>query len=184
MNSRYLSVLAMAGTCGAVPLGRAAESLRHEEAVARAMANNPSLEIESARLRAIQAGADPERLPTPYVVSGELENVGGTGALNGINASETNLRLERMIERGDKREARQALARAEVVQQHFLSESARIDSPAARPLGSSRYSLIRSASAIPRSGLSKPKTPVARSRRGLPPPDIRVPSSRRRDCRY
>lgn len=127
MNLRCLLVLALAGTCGAVPSGRAAEPLRLEQAVARAMANNPSLAAESAQLRATQARADREGLPTPYVVSGALENVGGTGALSGIKSAETTLRIGRVIELGGKRAARQALGNAEVGQQQMLAETARID---------------------------------------------------------
>ncbi len=127
MNLRCLLVLALAGTCGAVPLGRAAEPLRLEEAVARAMANNPLLAAESAQLRAVQARADREGLSTPYVISGEVENVGGTGALSGIRAAETTLSIGRVIELGGKRAARQALGNAEVGQQQMLAETARID---------------------------------------------------------
>ena len=64
MNLRCLLVLALAGTCGAIPLGRAAEPLRLEEAGARALANIPSLPAEAAHLRAIQACAQCECLPT------------------------------------------------------------------------------------------------------------------------
>lgn len=127
MNLCCLLVLALAGTCGAAPLARAAEPLRLEEAVARALATNPSLAAESAQLRAIRARADREGLPTPYVISGEVENVGGTGALSGIKAAETTLRIGRVIELGGKRAAREALGNAEIGQQQMQAETARID---------------------------------------------------------
>lgn len=127
MNLRCLLVLALAGTCGVVPLGHAAEPLRLEEAVTRALASNPSLAAEAAQLQAVQARAQREGLPTPYVVGGELENVAGSGTLSGADSAETTLRIGRVIELGGKRAARQALGSAEVGQQRHLAETARID---------------------------------------------------------
>jgi outer membrane protein, heavy metal efflux system len=75
VNLRCLLVLAVAGTCGVVPLGHAAEPLRLQEAVARALASNPSLTAEAAQLRAVEARAQREALPTPYVAGADLENV-------------------------------------------------------------------------------------------------------------
>lgn len=127
MNLRFFLVLALAGIFGAVPCGRAAEPLRLEEAVARAMASNPALAAEAAALRATQARAGREALPTPYVLGGEIENVAGTGALSGGDAAETTLRVSRVIELGGKRAARQALGSAELSQQQHLAATARID---------------------------------------------------------
>lgn len=127
MNLRCLLVLALAGTCGAVPLSRAAEPLRLEAAVARSLASNPSLAAETAELRAVQARAEREGLPTPYVAGADLENVAGTGALSGDHSAETTLRLSRIIELGGKRAARQALGAAEVARQRNVSATARID---------------------------------------------------------
>lgn len=127
MNLRWLMALAFAGTCGVVPCGRAAETLRLEEAVARSLASNPSLTAEAAELRAVQARAEREGLPAPYVVGGEVENVAGSGALSGVHSAETTLRLGRVIELGGKRAARQALGVAEVARQRNLSDTARLD---------------------------------------------------------
>lgn len=127
MNLRCLLVLAVAGTCGAVPVGRAAEPLRLEEAVTRALASNPSLTAETAQLRAIEARADREGLPTPYVLGGELENLAGNGTLSGTKSAETTFRISRVLELGGKRTARQALGAAEVGQQRNLAATARID---------------------------------------------------------
>lgn len=127
MNLRWLMVLAFAGTCGAALSGRAAEPLRLEEAVARSLAANPSLAAEAAELRAAQARAEREGLPTPYVIGGDLENVGGTGALSGLQWAETTLRLGRVIELGGKRATRQALGAAEVARQRNLSDIARVE---------------------------------------------------------
>ena len=117
MNLHWLLALAFASGCGVVPAGQAAEPLRLEQAVARSLASNPSLAAETAELRAVQARAEREGLPTPYVAGADLENVGGSGALGGIRSAETTLRLSRVIELGGKRAARQALGAAQVAQQ-------------------------------------------------------------------
>ncbi len=127
MKLCHLLALALAGACGVVPLGQAAESLRLEEAVARALASNPAVAAESAQLQAVQARAQREGLPTPYVLGGDLENVGGTGALSGVHAAETTLRVSRVIELGGKRATRQALGGAEVAQQQHQAEVARVE---------------------------------------------------------
>ena len=127
MKLCHLLVLALAGACGVVPSGHAAEPLRLEEAIARALASNPNVAAESAQLRAVQARAQREGLPTPYTLGGDLENVGGTGALSGLHAVETTLRVSRLIELGGKRAARQALGSAEVAQQQHHAEFARIE---------------------------------------------------------
>lgn len=127
MNLRIFLVLALAGIFGVVPCGRAAEPLRLEEAVARAMASNPALAAEAAAMRATQARAERDGLPTPYVLGGEIENVAGTGRLSGADSAEITLSISRVIELGGKRAARQALGSAEFSRQQNLAETARID---------------------------------------------------------
>lgn len=126
MNLRCF-VLALAGAYGVALSAHAAEPLRLEEAVARSLAANPSLAAEAAELRAVQARADREALPTPYVVGGDLENVGGSGTLGGLRSAEATLRLGRVIELGGKRAARQALGAAEVARQRNVSATVRVD---------------------------------------------------------
>ncbi len=127
MKLRHLLVLALAGACGVVLSGHAAEPLRLEQAVARALASNPAVAAESAQLQAIQARAQLEGLPMPYVLGGDLENIGGTGALSGVHAAETTLRVSRVIELGGKRAARQALGGAEIAQQQHQADAARLE---------------------------------------------------------
>lgn len=127
MKLRCLLVLAVAGACGVAPLGRAAEPLRLNDAIARAMASHPTLAAEQAQLRAIEARANRDALPTPYTVGGDFENFVGTGALSGFKSVETTLRIGRVLELGGKREAREALGIAEINQQRNLAETARIE---------------------------------------------------------
>nr|WP_298855385.1 TolC family protein [uncultured Aquimonas sp.] len=124
---RYLLVLALAGTCGLVPLGHAAEPLRLPEAVARALAANPVVATEAAQLQAVQARTTRDALPPPYVVGGELENVAGSGSLGGADSAETTLRIGRVIELGGKQAAREAYGEAQVRQQAQRVQQARID---------------------------------------------------------
>lgn len=127
MNSRHLWALAFAGAIGVAPWAHAAEPLRLEQAVARALGANPSLAAEQSQLQAIQARASREGLSPQFVVSGELENFAGTGSLSGLDSAETTLRIGRLIELGGKRAARQALGEAELDQQRNTAELARVD---------------------------------------------------------
>lgn len=110
------------------PLAEAATApLRLEQAVARSLASNPAVAADMAELRAVQARAEREALPPGYVVGAELENVGGGGALAGIDAAEATVRLGRVIELGGKRAARQALGAAETARQRHRSGATQLD---------------------------------------------------------
>jgi cobalt-zinc-cadmium efflux system outer membrane protein len=126
VNPRFLLILAVAGMGGLGFAAQAADTLRLEDAIGRALASHPSLAAEQAQLKAVQAKAQREALPTPYTVGGELENVGGTGALSGFRSAETTLRIGRVLELGGKRAAREALGAAEVNQQQNQAEATRI----------------------------------------------------------
>ena len=124
MILRLSWVLALAGICGGVPYAHAAEPLRLQEALARALQANPSLLAENARLEAVRHRAVREALPTPYVVGADLENFAGNGSLSGVDSAETTLRIGRVLELGGKRAARQALGSAEVDQQSHAADLA------------------------------------------------------------
>ncbi len=143
MKLRHLWILAIAGACGIVPLGHAAGPLRLEEAIARALASNPAVAAESAQLQAVQARAQRDSLPTPYVLGGDVDNIGGTGALSGVHAAETTLRVSRVIELGGKITARagqhyQSAPTSEIGKRSSFAGA----SPASLPL-TSLLSLVR-----------------------------------------
>jgi outer membrane protein, heavy metal efflux system len=127
VKPRYLLALAFAGACGMAPIGHAAEPLRLEDAIARAVAANPALAAESAELDAVRARAQRDALPTPYVLGGDLENVAGSGSLSGVHSAETTVRIGRTIELGGKRAARISLGDADVARQGYAASIARLE---------------------------------------------------------
>ena len=127
MKLRFLLILAFAGIGGVVPIGHAAELLRLEDAVARALAKNPALFAEDSLLQATRVRAERGAMSPLYVIGAEVENVAGSGALSGVSSAETTLRIGRVIELGGKRAARVALGNAEVRQRQSLAETVRIE---------------------------------------------------------
>ncbi|MGD9584642.1 MAG: TolC family protein [Lysobacterales bacterium] len=105
----------------------AAEPLRLEDAVARALASNPSLTAEAAQLQAVQARSQRESLPPAFTIGGEVANVAGNGSLQGVDSAETTLSIGRVIELGGKRAARQMLGKAEVREQQHRAATLRIE---------------------------------------------------------
>ncbi len=127
MNLRCMWVLTLVGTCSVAPCGFAAEPLRLEEAVARALLANPTIQAEVARLEAVRNRANREALPATYVVGADFENVAGTGGLSGVDSAETTLRIGRVLELGGKRDARAALGDAEINLQRGAEGVAKLD---------------------------------------------------------
>lgn len=127
MTLRVFCALALASACSALPLARAADVLRLDEAINRALEAHPTLAAERAELAAVQARAEREGLGTPWTVGGEVENVGGFGDLGIARSAEVTARVGRVIELGGKRQARQALGAAEVARQRAETEAARLE---------------------------------------------------------
>lgn len=106
------------------------------ETLARVLESSPDLavfpyELRAAEARILQAGLRPNP-----VVSGELENVLGSGAASGIGAMETTLALSQVIEMGGKRNLRQDVGswQRQLIERDY--ELARLDVLAA---AASRY---------------------------------------------
>lgn len=105
----------------------AARDITLAEALARAEENSPLLTaseaaVAAAEARARQAGVSPN--PELEV---EVENAVGTGPYSGIGGAELTVALGQRFERGGKRSARQALARAEADLAHANRLRARAD---------------------------------------------------------
>lgn len=88
--------------------------LSFEQAAARLSVEAPALKAADAGRRAAEAGLrDADRRPNP-TAEVEVENFAGTGPYRGINGAELTALIELPIERGGKRRARVAVARAEI----------------------------------------------------------------------
>jgi cobalt-zinc-cadmium efflux system outer membrane protein len=87
--------------------------LKMDEAVARALANNPTVTAELSKLRATEARAQRDALPPQFIMIGEVENFAGNEELQGFRSAETTVRVGRTIELGGKREARKKLGSSE-----------------------------------------------------------------------
>ncbi|MBH1806068.1 TolC family protein [Stenotrophomonas muris] len=114
MKFRSVWALAVAGACGVALPGHAAEVLRLEDAVARALGTHPSVQADAAQIEATKNRAAREGLAAPLVLGGELENVAGSGSVRGMDAAEATFRVSKILELGGKRAARHALGGAEV----------------------------------------------------------------------
>jgi cobalt-zinc-cadmium efflux system outer membrane protein len=99
----------VAGKAAAQDAGSQTVSLTLQQAISKALANNPG--IEAARIDADieRSRRDALALGTPYRFDGMIENVGGTGDTSGFDASETTVLLTKTVEAGDKRERRRRL---------------------------------------------------------------------------
>lgn len=90
-----------------------AQELTLAEALRRADEAHPALRAQGHSARAVSALIDQASArPNPTLDVG-LENFAGTGALRGLDGSETTVQFTQAFERGGKREKRVALARGE-----------------------------------------------------------------------
>lgn len=119
--------LALAGALGFCAESALAQGVSLEEAVARALAQNPTLQADGYAIAAAESQARLNALAPPWMAGGEFENFAGSGALSGVSGAETTLRISRVIELGGKREARIALGSAEVARQRHAAERSRIE---------------------------------------------------------
>ncbi len=97
-----------------VPGGRAEEATRSfslADALQRTAEHNPTLNAARYHERAADALTEQAGLRPNPTLDVSLENFGGTGTLNGIDAFETTVQASQRFERGDKRNKRLALAR-------------------------------------------------------------------------
>lgn len=81
-----------------------------EQAVARAVAQNPALRGSEYLLQASRARESAAAQRPPYAVELDLEDFGGSGPLEGADALQTTLRLSGVLDLGGRRDARIAFA--------------------------------------------------------------------------
>jgi outer membrane protein, heavy metal efflux system len=125
LSLRCLCLLLLAGGFGTPAI--AGEALSLPQAVTRALAHNPAVRAGDQTVVAAERQADLTGLAPPWVVGADVENVGGTGAVSGIHAAETTLRLGRVLERGGKRDARRAVGAIDIERSHNALDQTRLE---------------------------------------------------------
>jgi cobalt-zinc-cadmium efflux system outer membrane protein len=85
-----------------------------QEAVSRALANNPGIKASRADAEVELARRDALALDTPYKLEAEIENFAGSGTASGFDTSETTLQLSKTLELGKKRQHRTELGDAQL----------------------------------------------------------------------
>ena len=86
------------------------------DAITLALKNHPALKVFPLREQRLQAEGQSQSLTPPVALNLELENFAGGGNYRGVDNAEITLALSSVVELGGKREARQALAGAQVNQ--------------------------------------------------------------------
>ncbi|RKE53800.1 MULTISPECIES: TolC family protein [unclassified Sphingomonas] len=130
---RIFAAIVAAGACASSlqaqtrPPVLAEPVLTLADALGRAGAISPFQDAASAGVRAAEAQRRVAALrPNPSIVA-ETENVAGSGIYRGLRSSETTLGLALPLERGGKRQARMALADAQIGRAGIAAEIARAD---------------------------------------------------------
>ncbi|CAM5556233.1 TolC family protein [Rhodanobacter lindaniclasticus] len=125
LSLRCMCLLLLAGGFGAPAV--AGEALSLPQAVTRALAHNPAVRAGDQTVVAAERQADLTGLAPPWMVGADVENVGGTGAVSGIRAAETTLRLGRVLERGGKRDARLAVGAIDIERSRNALDQIRLE---------------------------------------------------------
>ncbi len=119
--------LALAGMMSVVSCSAFAAETTLQAAIRRTLESNPALQAEGAAVDVRRRHAELSGLPPALTFAAELENVGGTGSVSGVRSADLTLRLGKVIELGGKRDARQALGRAEVERQQNIVRQRQLD---------------------------------------------------------
>ena len=112
--SNRLAALAAGLMVLAVATGAAAQPFTLEDAHERVVQFHPDLRLFVPRREGLEADARAAALRPALDAQVDLENVLGSGPLQGTRSAELTLSLAGVLERGGKREARRALAAARI----------------------------------------------------------------------
>lgn len=167
MVRRFMLTLLLASA--AVPV--CAAPISFEEA-SRRLSEAPAVQAAEAGRRAAEAGVlDADRRPNPTAEL-ELENFAGTRPFRGVEGVEVTAVIEQPIERGGKRRARVAVARAELALAgaEASAEKRRLTAELVRTYGTAAASLTRAAIAAEQVEIAQ--TLAAQSARRLAVGDI------------
>ena len=127
MRIRPAALAALVVACSVPMHAHADAPLTLDDAYARVLAGHPDLESFRPMREATEAEVETAVQTPPRRVITELENVTGSGARSGVDAAEVTISLASVFERGDKRAARGALARARLDAFDNEREAKRLD---------------------------------------------------------
>ena len=102
-------------------------SLTLPEAIEHTLAKNPELQVFPLREKALQGKAQTEALRPALEAGIEVENFAGSGDYSGTEAMDTPLSLSSVLELGQKRDARMAVADARLDRLRAEQEVAALD---------------------------------------------------------
>jgi cobalt-zinc-cadmium efflux system outer membrane protein len=94
--------------------GESIAPLTLDETLLRVLQHNPSLRVFEVRMRGLEGLRQSARLRPELVLEAEVENIAGQGELSGLNAAEQTVALSSVLELGGERNARVAVASAQV----------------------------------------------------------------------
>jgi cobalt-zinc-cadmium efflux system outer membrane protein len=110
----FILLILSATALGSQEATEHAPSITLQEAVSRALANNPSIKATRIDADIEQARRDALALGTPYKLHAEIENFAGSGTTSDFDSSETTLQLSKTLELGKKRQHRTELGDAQL----------------------------------------------------------------------
>jgi cobalt-zinc-cadmium efflux system outer membrane protein len=110
--STFLVATGTAGAGAHEPAGM----LTLRQAVDKALASNPAIEAAGLTVDVQRAARDVAALGTQYQINTDVQDIFGTGVLEGFDGAETTVQLARTVELGNKRRYREELGNAQVAQ--------------------------------------------------------------------
>ena len=112
---------------GVAGLAPAAEPLRLEDAFRRVIATHPELAVLRFTAQSLAAEAERAAQRPPLTLGASVENALGSGDASGVHGAELTVSLASVLERGDKRLARLAVADARLSGVDIEREARQLD---------------------------------------------------------
>jgi cobalt-zinc-cadmium efflux system outer membrane protein len=103
-----------AAALGSSDIEKSANAITLQEAISRALANNPGIKAAKIDVDIEKARQTFGALPTPITFDAEIENFAGTDSFSGVDSAETTLQLAKVFELGDKQQYRVEVGDAQV----------------------------------------------------------------------
>jgi outer membrane protein, heavy metal efflux system len=126
MHSQFRAAL-FVGLLVSVSPSALAEPVSLDQAVEKAIAAAPLIKADKAAVEAAEAGKRQAGVRPNPVLSADAENFIGTGPIDVFRQAEITVTYSQQIERGDKREARVALAESDMKLAAARSQVSRLD---------------------------------------------------------